>query len=94
MEQAGDWAKHNAILYDLVNRRWPVLYTNVKEHSMLTYYIGQYMVAALVGKVTHSTRIAEIVLYIWNMIGLVLVLFNLLFLQKQNPFLSRFCMFL
>lgn len=89
VEQAGDWKKHNAILYDLVNRNWPVLYTNGKEHSMLTYYIGQYMVAALVGKVTHSTRIAEIVLYIWNMIGLVLVLFNLLYFTKAKTFFEQ-----
>ena len=46
--QAGDWHKHNAVLHDLVERKWPVYYVRY-EKSMLTYYLGQYM-AAFVSK--------------------------------------------
>lgn len=73
VDQAGDWNKHNAVLADLVNKPWPVYYSNGDEHSMLTYYIGQYIVPGLVGKIFHSFRCAEIVLYVWNEIGLFLV---------------------
>lgn len=77
-EQSSDWWKHNAILSDLVNRSWPVYYANEDEHSMLTYYLGQYMIPALFGKVCHSYRVAEIVTFIWAELGLLLVYLNLI----------------
>lgn len=73
VDQASDWEKHNAVLADLVNKAWPVYYSNGDEHSMLTYYIGQYIVPGLVGKIFHSFRCAEIALYVWNEIGVFLV---------------------
>ena len=89
INQASDWNKHNAILADLVNRSWPVLYTNGNEHSMLTYYLGQYMVPAAVGKAMHSVRAAELVLYGWNVLGLMLVYLNILFFTKAGRFLQQ-----
>ncbi len=68
-----DWEKHNAVLEDLVNHSWPVYYYNDGEHSMLTYYIAQYLVPAVMGKLFHSFRVAEVTLYVWNVIGLFLV---------------------
>lgn len=64
VSQAGDWFKHNAVLSDLINKSWPVYYVNetwegMEEHSMLTYYIAQYLVPAVFGKVFHSYREAE-----------------------------------
>lgn len=90
VDQASDWNKHNAILTDLVKRSWPVLYSNGKEHSMLTYYIGQYMVPAAVGKAIHSVRIAEIALYAWNIAGLILVFLNILFYTREKSFFGQF----
>ena len=48
-EQSGDWSKHNAVLHDLVEHSWPVIYTE-HEKTLLTYYLGQYMLPALLGK--------------------------------------------
>lgn len=75
--QASDWNKHNAVLFDLIHKEWPVYYHNGNEYSMLTYYIGQYIVPALVGKVAHSERAAEITILVWNFIGLLLVWLNI-----------------
>lgn len=76
--QVWDWEKHNTVLKDLIERPWPVYYFNGDEHSMLTYYIGQYMVPALFGKVCGSFRMAEIMNYIWAEIGLFLIYINLI----------------
>lgn len=80
--QTDDWYKHNAVLSDLVERPWPVYYVNGEEHSMLTYYIAQYLVPALGGKIFRSFRAAEIVNFIWAEIGLVLVYLNLIRILK------------
>ena len=76
--QTYDWMKHNAIFYDLSNKSWPVYYHNGDEDSMLTYYLGQYMVPGLVGKIVHSGRVAEKVNLIWAVLGLILVDLNVL----------------
>lgn len=83
VSQAGDWFKHNAVLSDLLNKSWPVYYLNgvggsMEEHSMLTYYIAQYLVPAVFGKILHSYRVSEIVNYIWAEIGLILVFLNMI----------------
>ncbi len=83
--QSRDWSKHNAILRDLIDKSWPVYYTNQSETSMLTYYIGQYLFPALIGKLFSSFAVAEICLLVWNTLGLTLVFFNLIFiLRPQN----------
>ena len=89
VDQAGDWQKHNAILSDLTLKEWPVLYSHSGEQSMLTYYIGQYLVPATVGKVLHSVRIAEIMLYVWNILGIVLVFLNICAYTKADSFLKQ-----
>lgn len=66
-----DWNKHHAILFDLVNYRWPVEYSG---DVMLTYYLGQYMVPAFVGKICgHSCGVAVWAMAFWNAAGLTLV---------------------
>jgi len=65
-----DWSKHHAILRDLVNYRWPVVY---EEDAMLTYYLGQYIVPAFVGKICgNSMGIAVWTQTIWNALGLLI----------------------
>lgn len=71
--QSNDWPKHNAILHDLINCPWPVTFSNGDETSMLTYYIGQYLVPASIGKATGSFEAAVICELIWNYLGLLLV---------------------
>jgi len=82
--QAGDWAKHNAIMHDLIEKDWPVYYKNEDEYSMLTYYIGQYLVPAIIGKIFNNFRIAEIMQYIWSTLGIILVYFNLIRVVKVH----------
>lgn len=77
--QAGDWEKHNCVLNDLVVSDWPVFYHNDDSDAMLTYYIAQYLIPALCGKVFSSFRAAEISLLVWDatgVFGVLLLLFR------------------
>lgn len=47
--QTTDWNERNAILRDLINHEWPVYYE--QTNNALTYYIGQWMVPAFLGKI-------------------------------------------
>lgn len=67
--QCSDWDNHNAVLGDLTVLDWPVYYSNSSDDSMLTYYIGQYIVPAFIGKLFQNFRVAEVSLSFWNFIG-------------------------
>ncbi len=54
--QAGDWAKHNAVMHDLIEKDWPVMYRTAYGESMLSYYIGFYLCPALAGNWVPSGR--------------------------------------
>ncbi len=82
VNQPGDWYKHNAVMSDLVNKPWPVYYVNENEHSMLTYYIAQYLLPAFIGKIFHSFRVAEVINFIWAEAGLLIVYLNLIRIIK------------
>lgn len=71
--QSGDWHKHNAVLHDLIDCPWPVVYRNRDETSLLTYYVAPYLLPALLGKATGSFEVAEVALGAWNFAGLFLV---------------------
>lgn len=81
--QAGDWFKHNAVLRDLIKYNWPVYY-DYKEDAMLTYYLGHYLVPALVGKVCGSFEAGNIAFTIWTIIGLLIVYIHLIRVLKAN----------
>lgn len=70
--QAGDWYKHNAVLRDLTKSSWPVYYDRYDD-CMLTYYLGQYLVPAVIGKIWDSFALSNICMSIWCVGGLVLV---------------------
>ena len=84
--QPGDWCKHNAVLRDLVEREWPVTYSKY-ENCSLTYYLGQYLLPALIGKVStlyisqnvpeKSFSVASFAMAVWGILGLILVYLNL-----------------
>lgn len=71
--QVGDWHKHNAVMHDLIERRWPVIYSTEYGDSMLSYYIGYYLIPAVCGKLTSSFRMAEIVQYLLSAGGIYLL---------------------
>ena len=75
--QNSDFHIRNAIFRDLINKSWPVAYnTNLSNSSItyfLTYYIGFWMPAALVGKIA-GWQVANIVLYLWTVFGVILTI--------------------
>ncbi len=81
--QAGDWEKHNAVLRDLMQRSWPVYY-KLNDASMLTYYLGQYLVPAIAGKLTGSFDVANAVMGAYCIYGLLLVYLLLIRLTKAD----------
>lgn len=48
--QNTDWYKHNAILRDLIERPWPLMYQLDGVELPLVYYFAYYLPAALIGK--------------------------------------------
>lgn len=71
--QAGDWAKHNAVMHDLIEKDWPVMYRTAYGESMLSYYTGFYLCPALAGKAFGSFRAAEWMQYAMAAIGIFLL---------------------
>lgn len=66
-----DWHKHHAIFKDLLKYEWPVVYEN---DSMLTYYLGQYLVPVVIAKLfDKSVFVLNIMIPLWNSYGLLLV---------------------
>lgn len=82
--QAGDFIKHNSILQDLTNKSWPVFYENSNEKSMLTYYIGQYIMPATLGKLVSSASLTLFFNGIWLMVGLLIAIIGVLKIVKAN----------
>ena len=87
MGQADDWNKHNAVLHDLIGKDWPVMYTS-KESAMLTYYVGQYLIPALAGKLGGFAA-GSIVMALWGILGLILVYINLVRMVKADTTLKQ-----
>lgn len=94
--QAADWSKHNAVLRDLINYEWPVYY-HAAEPAMLTYYIGQYIIPAFAGKLCGSFEAAQIVMYVWNCLGIVIIVYWLFLVTGAATFkkqLLAVCIFM
>ena len=79
--QTSDWNERNAILRDLITQNWPVYYP--ETDTMLTYYIGHWMPAAVVGRVFYlitggnvsfAFTIGSLVLGLWTLIGVLTTL--------------------
>lgn len=71
--QTWDWGKHNAILLDLVEKDWPVIYATTADPAALVYYVAYYLPAGAVGK-WFGWEAANIALYLWTCVGGMLVL--------------------
>lgn len=87
--QSSDWEARNAILRDLVTHPWPVVYE--WKDTALCYYIGHWMVPALLGKIAYSLAgysagwfVARIVLWVWTWLGVCLVLSLILIYVSAN----------
>lgn len=72
-----DWNMKNAIIHDLIDFSWPVVYDN---NVPLTYYFGFMLPAAFVGKIVKFlgasyflyNLICNIALLVWSIIGVVI----------------------
>ena len=75
--QNTDFHFRNALFRDLINRSWPLTYnTNPSDPSityLLTYYLGFWMPAALVGKIA-GWQVANIFLNLWTVLGVILTI--------------------
>lgn len=81
--QAGDYARSNAILSDLVNHSWPVTYHENHNFSVLNYYVAYFVPGAAVGKVFgHNFHIAEIGVLLWTIAGFTLGFFLIFAVTK------------
>ena len=69
--QKSDWTKHNVVLNDLIQYRWPVNYgaSAFVEQTTLVYYIAYYLPAALVGKLL-GWRAGELGLFAQSLVGI------------------------
>jgi len=83
--QDTDWLKHNAILKDLIERPWPVVYRLGGQAAPLVYYIAYYLPAALLGKLG-GWLLANQVLLVWSWIGLVLAMLWFITLNRRAAF--------
>src|SRR5690606_37428291 len=89
--QNDDHLYRNAIFRDMVVKDWPVLYKieGFEGHplngktTMMTYYLGFFLPAALFGKV-FGLEAGRLFLYLWTILGIVLVLF------QTAKYLNRF----
>ncbi|RJP52435.1 MAG: hypothetical protein C4586_02995 [Anaerolineaceae bacterium] len=89
-----NWDHHwrNAVLRDLINFDWPVVYSSAERgpFKMLIYYVGDWLPAALAGKLL-GWKFANFILFLWTWLGLLLVVLNLSkggtipSLQKTSP---------
>lgn len=83
--QNGDPARSNAIMSDLVYNDWPVTYNDGGCVSVQNYYYAAFLIPALVGKAFMSFRVAEVVLFFWIALGMVLMgLFLLIVLNNRR----------
>ena len=92
--QSSDHNCRNPIFELLVSKPWPVISSyraNVFSHTetpiMLAYYIGFWMVPAMVGKLFNSIAIGYYAQIAWATLGVFLVFYYILsFLKHKNYF--------
>jgi len=83
--QNGDPARTNAILSDLVYNDWPATYNDGGNVSVQNYYYASFLIPALIGKAFMSFRVAEVVMFFWLALGMVLMgLFLLIVLNNRR----------
>lgn len=76
MYQNDDFYYRNAILKDLINNKWPVIFENadIQGHDSpaLVYYFAFFLPSALAGKL-FGFKAALLTLWLWSFIGIVCI---------------------
>lgn len=75
-QQSYDWQKHNVLLNDFINRSWPVHYQFKGKYGVVSYYIGEYIIPGLIGKLG-GFNLAQISLLLWIVLGICLLILSL-----------------
>jgi len=75
-----NWDHHwrNAVLHDIITYNWPVIYSSPEKGpiTMLVYYVGYFLPAALTGKM-FGWQAANFVLFLWTWLGVFLATLHL-----------------
>jgi len=83
-----NWDHHwrNAVLHDLITYNWPVIYSSPEKGpiTMLVYYVGYFLPAALAGKI-FGWQVANFILFLWTWLGVLLVTLQLGKVLKTSP---------
>ena len=74
-----DWEKHFTVLNTLVESSWPPVITLNEQTWFLRYYLGWYMVPALLAKI-FGAQLLTLFMFIWTATGV----FTALFLAFNN----------
>ena len=93
--QTSDQHYRNAVLRDLIDQDWPVIYNIQKleasnilqgRDSMLVYYVGYWLPSAVVGKL-FGWEAANFTLFLWTVMGLTLVFYFICRMFKKFSFM-------
>lgn len=96
--QNSDFTLRNAVFRDLISFQWPVIYSYPNQEGFipysgheggLVYYLSYWLPAALVGKY-FGWQIANIALYFWTVIGVLLTLYLFFRYEKRSPIILTF----
>lgn len=92
-----DHAFRKAILNDLIEYRWPIIY-DLSEQSvpeinamlpdttvLFSYYLSFWMIPAAAGKILGFTA-ANILLYIWSVFGIIMILLGMAMVIKKQSY--------
>lgn len=80
--QQGDWTARNPIYHDLIQKEWPVIYS---DNSMLCYYIGYWQIPALICKILNCNLFfSDIILLLYTFFSILLIFLLLLKITKAN----------
>lgn len=74
--QSFDWQKHNVLINDLINKPWPVHYNFEGHDGVISYYIGEYILPAAIGKIAGFNS-SQLFLLVWIVLGLILLVISI-----------------
>lgn len=85
--QSYDWQKHNVLLNDFINKTWPVHYNFNGKNGVVSYYVAEYILPGLVGKVL-GFNAAQVFLLFWIFLSLFLLVFSLYkWINRENGYI-------
>jgi hypothetical protein len=79
--QRWDWHGRNAVLHDLIDYTWPVVYP--ETGNALVYYFIYWMVPAVAGKLA-GWACANFILFLWSFLGIFLAVLNICYLLRAK----------